>query len=338
MRPWLLVSALLAVTPPADADQIDAGAPTVLHLTQSAERRIIRDLLHVDMRAEGRGADPKTVEAGINRGMAKALAEAKQASGIEASTSGYNVYRDNASSEWIGSQSLLLSGADSGALLALAGTLQTDGLVMSNLDYAVAPATVRGAENILTAEALAGLGQRAAAIAQQLHVSVLGYRDVTVGNAENSTGPMPRLAATAASSSMPASVAAAGEGTVRVTGHRRRVARSGRNREPAPAAVTPAARHLRPRRRRTVRLPRSPRPPSRAAAAGSVCARRTCLTPERRQALLAELVALGRDYGAIVGIHDDIDVPRSSPERRRRASARRQRPAAAWRASACPMR
>ncbi len=217
MRPWLLISVLLAAAPAYAADQADAGAPTVLHLTQSAERRITRDLLHVDMRAEGKGADPKAVEAGINRSMAKALAEAKQVSGIETSTGGYNVYRDNSSSEWTGSQSLLLSGADSGALLSLAGTLQADGLVMSNLSYEVAPATVRGAENVLTAEALSGLGQRASAIAQQLHVSVLGYRNLTVGNAETASGPMPRLAATAMSSSMPAPVAAPGEGTVRVT-------------------------------------------------------------------------------------------------------------------------
>jgi predicted secreted protein len=216
MRPWLLVSALLVVTP-AYADQPDAGAPTVLHLTQSAERRITRDLLRVDMRAEGKGTDPRAVEAAINRTMTKALADAKQVPGIEVSNGGYNVYRDNSSSEWTGSQSLYLSGTDSPALLSLTGSLQTDGLVMSNLDYEVAPGTVRGAENVLTAEALSGLGQRAAAIAQQLHLSVLGYRNLTVGNAETAGGPMPRLAATAMASSMPAPAAAPGEGTVRVT-------------------------------------------------------------------------------------------------------------------------
>ncbi|HEY1796286.1 MAG TPA: SIMPL domain-containing protein [Stellaceae bacterium] len=216
MRPWLLVPALLAITP-AYADQPDPGQPTVLHLSQTAERRITRDLLHVDMRAENKAADPRAVEAGINRLMAKALADAKQVPGIEVSNGGYNVYRDNASSEWTGSQSLFLSGSDSGALLALAGTLQADGMVMSNLSYEVAPATVRGAENVLTAEALSALGQRAGAIAQQLHVSVLGYRNLTVGNAETAVAPMQRFAAVAAAASMPAPVAAPGEGTVHVT-------------------------------------------------------------------------------------------------------------------------
>lgn len=213
MRLWFLVSALLLITP---AYAEDAG-PTVLHLSQTAERRITRDLLHVDMRADGKAADPKSVEAGINRTMAKALADAKQVPGIEVATGGYNVYRENQSSEWIGHQSLFLSGSDSGALLSLAGTLQADGLVMSNLVYEVAPATVRGAENMLTSEALSSLGQRAAAIGQQLHLSVLGYRNLTVGNAETQGAPMPRFAATAAASPMPAPAAAPGEGTVRVT-------------------------------------------------------------------------------------------------------------------------
>lgn len=213
MRPWLLVAMLLAVTP-AHADD---ATQTVLHLSQSAERRITRDLLHVDMRADTKGADAKTVEAAINRTMEKALADAKRVAGIEVSTGGYNVYRETASSEWTGSQSLLLSGTDSAALLSLAGTLQTDGLVMSNLDYTVAPATVRGAENVLTAEALSGLRERAAAVAQQLNLSVLGYRNLTVGNAETQGGPMPRFAAVATAAAMPAPVAAPGEGTVRVT-------------------------------------------------------------------------------------------------------------------------
>lgn len=217
MRPWLPVSALLLVTPAYAADQTGAPEPTVLHLSQSAERRITRDLLHVDLRAESKGADPRAVEAAINRTMTKALSDAKQVPGIEVSNGGYNVYRENASSEWTGSQSLFLSGTDSAALLSLAGTLQADGLVMSNLSYEVAPATVRGAESLLTAEALSGLGQRAAAIAQQLNISVLGYRNLTVGNAETQGGPMPRFAAVAATQSMPAPVAAAGEGTVRVT-------------------------------------------------------------------------------------------------------------------------
>jgi uncharacterized protein len=219
MRLRLLSAALLAASPAYAADQPAPPAPTVLHLTQSAERHLARDLLHVDLRAEAKGTDAKTVQATINRSMTKALSEARQVAGIEVATDSYNVHREtpqNAPPDWTGGQSLLISGTDPAALLTLAGTLQSDGLVMSSLTYEASPATVRGAENALTAEALSALEQRAATIAQQLRTSVLGYRDLTVGNAETGGMPILRFAATAAAP-MPAPVAAPGEATVRVT-------------------------------------------------------------------------------------------------------------------------
>ena len=67
---------------------------------------------------------------------------------------------------------------------------------MSSLGYTVSPETVRGAEEDSTAEALAALDRRAAAIAERLHLSVRGYRDLKVGNAdEPGTRPMPRTGA-----------------------------------------------------------------------------------------------------------------------------------------------
>jgi uncharacterized protein len=219
MRRWLLAAALAVLPLPALAQQPDSASPTVLHLNQSAERRVARDLLHADLRAEDGGADPKSVEAAINRSMEKALGAAKDVKGIDVSTGAYAVHRETPSGgtpDWAGSQALVLSGTDSAALLALTATLQSDGLVMSNLEYEVSPAAVRGVESALTSEALSALGQRAAAIAQQLRLSVLRYRDVTVGNAETGGGPM-RFGALMAGATMPAPVAAPGEATVRVT-------------------------------------------------------------------------------------------------------------------------
>jgi predicted secreted protein len=196
-----------------------AGAPTVLHLTQSAERRLPRDLLHVEMRAEQTGGNPQAVEAAINRGMAKALAEAQRVRGIEISTGSDAVYRvtpPKSAAEWSGAQSLSLTGRDAGVLLQLAGRLESEGLVMANLMYEISPETMHGAEDALTAEALSALQRRAVAIAQQLHLAVVGYRDVTIGNAESGEGPRPLFAA-AARAAMPAPVGAPGEATVTVT-------------------------------------------------------------------------------------------------------------------------
>jgi len=192
--------------------------PTVLHLSQTAERRLPRDLLRIDLRAEKTAANPEVVEAAINRLMAKALAAARQVAGVAVETGSYAVYRaqpEKTAPEWSGAQTLQLSGADFGALLKLTGALQAEGLVIGNLAYEASAKTVRGAEDALTDEALASLAHRAAAIARQLHLTVLGYRDVTVGNAAAEGGPMPRFAAMTAAA-MPAPVGAPGEATVRV--------------------------------------------------------------------------------------------------------------------------
>ena len=84
---------------------------------------------------------------------------------------------------------------------------------MSSMTYEVSPETVRGAEEDLTAEALAGLAQRASSVADRVHLSVLRYRDLRVGNAETGGQPVPRLAAMA----MAAPVAQPGEAVIRVT-------------------------------------------------------------------------------------------------------------------------
>jgi predicted secreted protein len=212
------VAALLLLAGPVSAEPAQpASAPTVLHLTQPAERRLPRDRLHVEIRAEKTGADPRAVQAAINAAMAAGLAAARQMAGIEIQTGSYAVYRTAPQNppEWVGMQSLSLTGGDAGALLDLAGRLQSQGLVMSNLGYEVSPQALHEAEDELTAEALAALERRAAAIAQQLRLSVLGYRDLTVGNAQAESGPRAMMAA-AGAAAMPAPVAAPGEASVRL--------------------------------------------------------------------------------------------------------------------------
>jgi uncharacterized protein len=217
--PAAAVLVFILAAPGLAATSQPAPPPTVLHLSQTAKRRLPRDLLHVELRAEKTASSPEVVEAAINRGMAKALAEARQVNGVEIETGSYAVYRvmhEKNAPEWTGAQSLRLSGSDFAALLKLAGALEAEGLVMSDLTYEASPKTVHGAEDALTSEALSALAARAAAIAQQLHLKVNGYRDVTVGNAQAEGGPIPRFAAMA-EATMPAPVGAPGEATVRVT-------------------------------------------------------------------------------------------------------------------------
>ena len=189
---------------------------TVLHLSQTAERSVLRDLLRIDLRVEETGADPLTIQSSINRRMATALDRAHQVQGVQVETGSYGVSEErpqSGPSHWRGSQSLILRSKVADAALKLAGALQSDGLLMSSMAYEASPEIVRGAEEDLTTEALAALDRRAASIADRMHLSVLRYRDLRVGNAETGGRPVPRFAAMA----MAAPVAEPGDATIRVT-------------------------------------------------------------------------------------------------------------------------
>jgi uncharacterized protein len=215
VRTFLAIAVALFASAHALAQDADQRL-TVLHLSQTAERSVIRDLLRIELRVEETGADARSVQAAINRRMAAALDRARQVQGVQVETGSYNVGEErpqNGPIGWRGSQSVILTGKDSDSMLKLAGALQSDGLSTSSLTYDISPETVRGAEQDLTDEALAALDHRAASIADRMHLTVVRFRDVRVGNAETGGRPVPRFAAMA----MAAPVAEPGEATVRVT-------------------------------------------------------------------------------------------------------------------------
>ncbi|TMK25838.1 MAG: SIMPL domain-containing protein [Alphaproteobacteria bacterium] len=181
---FLLLGWVLGSSPAAIAQEADQRA-TVLHLSQSAERTLLRDLLRVELRVEESGADPRAVQSAINRRMAA-------------------------------SQSLILKSKNAETTLKLVGMLQSDGLVMLSLSYEVSAETLRNAQDDLTAEALAAVGRRAASIAEATHLAVLRYRDLRVGNAETEGRPVPRFSGAAMAAGAPP-VAEPGEAVVRVT-------------------------------------------------------------------------------------------------------------------------
>lgn len=215
MRVFLAIAVALFASAHALAQDADQHL-TVLHLSQTAERSVIRDLLRIELRVEETGADARSVQAAINRRMAAALDRARQVQGVRVETGSYNVGEErpqNGPTRWRGSQSVILTGKDADSMLKLAGALQSDGLSTSSLTYDISPETVRGAEQDLTDEALAALDHRAASIADRMHLTVVRFRDVRVGNAETGGRPVPRFAPMA----MAAPVAEPGEATVRVT-------------------------------------------------------------------------------------------------------------------------
>jgi len=209
----------LGLGEPAAAVAQDAEQrATVLHLSQTAERTLARDLLRVELRVEETGSDPRAVQSGINRRMTAALDRARQAEGVRVETGSYHVGEErptNRAPTWSGSQSLILKSKNADSTLKLVGALQSDGLSTASLGYEVSPETVRSAQDDLTAEALAALDRRAASIAAATHLAVLRYRDLRVGNAETEGRPVPRFGGAAMAAGAPP-VAEPGEAVVRV--------------------------------------------------------------------------------------------------------------------------
>jgi predicted secreted protein len=220
----------LFITAPALAEDPPATpSGTILHLTQTVERKVTRDRLSVEFRVEATGGNPKSVQAEINRRMTAALAKAKAVSSVKAQTGEYQTYRTNPTGadgkpkgapEYQSVQTLSLTGEGFDDLLALAGDLEAQGLLMSGMNFDVLPATLRKVEDDMTADALNRVTERSRLVAANLGMRMARYRDLTVGNVEQPGGMRPPgavMMARAEPSPMPAPAAEAGEATVSLT-------------------------------------------------------------------------------------------------------------------------
>ena len=223
VRMMSLAGTLLALAPSAALAADAAPATTEIHLTEQATRMIAPDRLRAQLRVEAKSSDARQLQADINRRMQAALDKAKRHPEVTAETGAYAVNRDYSAKDkerWLGTQVLILSGKDFGALLALAGELQGDGMLVSDMRYEVARETLAAAQSALTASALAALKTRAGEVAAALGLALDRFKSVTVGNATTNVNPMPMArfqAAGMAASPMPPPAAEAGEATVSLT-------------------------------------------------------------------------------------------------------------------------
>jgi predicted secreted protein len=228
--PIAAVGLLLAVVSTATAQsaplQPAPSDQSTLHLSETAQRDVPRDLLRATLAAEAVDPDVTKVQSEINQRMAGALARAKQVTGITIETSGYSVYRDNPEPgpgkpppRWHGAQSVTLTGKDFTALLTLAGALQQQGLVMQALTPDLSREARQSIEDSLTDEALTRLQQRAARVAAAIGTKVGGFHTVSVGNVSSPPPPIRYMAMAAPSAGLQqqAPVAEAGNATVSIT-------------------------------------------------------------------------------------------------------------------------
>lgn len=219
-----VMAGAMAITTPCAWAQAPTTPPdqTILHLSESAQRDVPRDLLHATLAAEATDSDANKVQGIINQRMAAALVRIKEVPDITTETAGYSVYRDNPDktpAQWHGSQSVTVTGKDFAALLTLVGTLQQQGLVMQNLSPDLSRDARQSVEDALTNDALTRLQQRAGRVAVTLGAKVAGMRSLTVGNV-NPPAPVFRamaMAPNASSTAIMPPVAEAGSAAVSVT-------------------------------------------------------------------------------------------------------------------------
>jgi uncharacterized protein len=218
MRFLLLVAALFVALASQGAAADDAT--TEIHLTQEATRQVPPDRLRASLRVEAKGADPRQVQADVNRRMKAALAKAKSHADVTAETGGYSVNRDFSQKDkvvWQGDQTIDLTSPNFDALLSLVGELQGDGLLIGELHFFLARDTLQNAQSALTSAALDELKTRADEVAHDLGLRVDHIEDLTVGNATASTNPVPLMRFAAAAAPAPPPVAQAGDATVSLT-------------------------------------------------------------------------------------------------------------------------
>lgn len=144
MNAWMLVVVFLTVASGAtEAQEVELlpEGQTLISLSVTERERVQPDRLVAVLRIEEEHSDAVALQNRINERMEQALEQARDVDGVTAATGHYNVYQYDRSRgarsnmQWRGTQTLRLQSQASTELLELAGTLQSEGLVMQQLNY-----------------------------------------------------------------------------------------------------------------------------------------------------------------------------------------------------------
>jgi predicted secreted protein len=205
--PSVLAIAATAIACAAFAAEPAMPASPIVTLSAAATASVANDRMHAWLRAEADNVDPARAAADVNARMGKALARAKGVSGVEVATSGYSSYQvteKNQPPRWRVAQTLTLQGADFAALAALVSRLQSDDtLLLSGMNFTVAPDTRRKAEDALTLQAISAWQARAQNAARGFGYDAWRTGRVTIQTGDY-TPPRPMFRAAAAPMAMAA--------------------------------------------------------------------------------------------------------------------------------------
>jgi predicted secreted protein len=145
-------------------------------------RDVANDWIEAVVGISAEDVDPAALAATVNRAMAWGLEQARAEQRVEAKSGGYNthpVYDDGKLRRWRASQELLLEGADTDAMTALVGTLQSR-LQLQSFQFSVSDATRKKVQEELVVEALAAFQARAEVVRKSLGASGYAIDEISV--------------------------------------------------------------------------------------------------------------------------------------------------------------
>jgi predicted secreted protein len=212
-RAWTrgaLAAALFAAAPLA------AHAETLLKLSQDARVMVHPDTLAATLRIEADRPTASEAQARVNEQTAKAIALARKAPHVVATTGSYSVWHQTQPTDrWHAAQTVQLRGTDGPAMLALVGELQGQGMAVQQLAWQLSPEARRKAQSEATAKALKTLTARATEAAGLLGLRFVEFREVRLDGAQPTPRPMPlMMAAPAGARAAPPPVAETEDVTV----------------------------------------------------------------------------------------------------------------------------
>jgi predicted secreted protein len=172
-----------------------AAAETRLRLSEQARVQVRPDTLAATLRIEAESATASDAQSRVNAQTAKAIALARQADKVVATTGAYNVWRaTQPSPRWHAVQTVELRGGDGPAMLALVGTLQDQGMTVQQLGWRLSREAARKAQSEATKDALRALRARAEEAAGILGLRFVEFREVRLDGNPPSPRPVPQMA------------------------------------------------------------------------------------------------------------------------------------------------
>lgn len=202
----------LILLPAAAAAQPTPLPETTLHIAESAEVTRAPDEVVAVLRAEARAGSAAAAQEAVNRAVAAAVARAQATEGVRVATGGYWTSRVEDGRAWQAAQQVTLRAGNGAALLELAGTLQAQGLATTSLQWTLTREAARAAREEASRLALEALRRRAAAVADQLGLVLVGLREVRIDAPDHGPRPVPMMAMSA--SARPAAPVAVAEDIV----------------------------------------------------------------------------------------------------------------------------